>query len=101
VKCRRISLSVWQTTTTVHHKTVAVEVVPHRHESVEPVRPTTMRVFLGTVVGDVDGPLSIRDAKTEALNRAGEKGATNIGWVSVSGGRGPTAMGRAYRCSGG
>jgi hypothetical protein len=52
--------------------------------------------FLGTVVGTARyGPM------TDALNRAGEKGATHVVWLSVSGGRGATAMARAYRCSSG
>jgi hypothetical protein len=52
--------------------------------------------FLGTVVGNARyGPM------TDALNRAGEKGATNVVWLSVTGGRGATAVARAYRCSSG
>jgi hypothetical protein len=52
--------------------------------------------FLGTVVGNARyGPM------TDALNRAGEKGATHIVWLSVSCGRGATAMARAYRCASG
>jgi len=58
-------------------------------------------VFLGTVVGDVRAPHRVDDAKTDALNRAADRGATHLVWVSVSAGRGATAMGRAYRCSGG
>ncbi len=52
--------------------------------------------FLGTVVGNARyGPM------TDAVNRAGEKGATHVVWLSVSGGRGARAMGRAYQCSAG
>jgi hypothetical protein len=50
--------------------------------------------FLGTVIGTAR-----YGAMTDALNRAGEKGATHVVWLSVSGGRGPTAMARAYQCS--
>jgi flavin-binding protein dodecin len=56
-------------------------------------------VFLGTVVGRARH--RVDDAKTDALNRAADRGATHLVWLSVSGGRGATAMGRAYRCSGG
>jgi hypothetical protein len=54
--------------------------------------------FLGTVVGE-HFPRSIEDAQTEALNRAAERGANTVVWVSVSDSHHSTAMARAYRCS--
>jgi hypothetical protein len=64
------------------------------HEA--PPEAVSQCTFLGTVVGNARyGPM------TDVLNRAGEKGATHIVWLSVSGGRGATALARAYRCSSG
>jgi hypothetical protein len=61
-----------------------------------PPEAVSQCAFLGTVVGNARyGPM------TDALNRAGEKGATNVVWLSVTGGRGATAVARAYRCSSG
>jgi hypothetical protein len=50
--------------------------------------------FLGTVIG---GGMTVQDAQTDAMNRAANRGATHIVWVSVVQGR-ATAMARAYSC---
>lgn len=60
----------------------------------------TQCAFQGTVIG-VDnkasfGGSTVERAKTDALNRAAERGATHVVWLSVSGN---TAMARAYQCS--
>jgi hypothetical protein len=60
-------------------------------------------VFLGTVFGSAssfDWKLpTVENAQSDALNRAGDMGATHIVWTSLSGGRGPVALARVYRCS--
>ena len=62
------------------------------HEA--PPEAVTQCAFLGTVVGHVGPfhPSAIEDAKADALNRAAERGATQVVWASISAGHGATAM---------
>jgi len=54
--------------------------------------------YLGDVTGFtmVPGPSYVERCKADALEKAGELGATHLLWTSVQNG----ASGKAYRCAG-
>jgi hypothetical protein len=63
-----------------------------------PPEGTARCSFMATLVGR--SPWGTESAMNDALNKAAQMGATDVVWVSVSGGghATPLAMARAYRC---
>ena len=49
--------------------------------------------------GNIAASAGMENAKTEALERASQLGATHIVWTNIAGGYAPYATAKAYRCS--